>query len=84
MYSDVVCKILPPRADLPTSCVCGSRFSVEHALSCPSGMIRHNEIRDLTTSVLTEIYHDVRVEPNLQPITYETMSATTANTSDGA
>ncbi len=22
-------------ADLPTTCVCGSRFSVEHALSCP-------------------------------------------------
>ena len=43
-------------ADLPTSCVCGSRFSVEHALSCPRGafpIIRHNEIRDLTASVLT-------------------------------
>ena len=73
--------------DLPTSCVCGSRFSVEHALSCPSGafpIIRHNEIRDLTASVLTEVCHDVRVEPDLQPITHETMSAATANTSDGA
>ena len=74
-------------ADLPTSCVCGSRFSVEHALSCPRGafpIIRHNEIRDLTASVLTEVCHDVRVEPNLQPITQETLSASTANTSDGA
>ena len=73
--------------DLPTSCVCGSRFSVEHALSCPRGafpIIRHNEIRDLTASVLTEVCHDVRVEPDLQPITHETMSAATANTSDGA
>ena len=73
--------------DLPTSCVCGSRFSVEHALSCPRGafpIIRHNEIRDLTASVLTEVCHDVRVEPDLQPITHETMYAATANTSDGA
>ena len=74
-------------ADLPTSCVCGSRFSVEHALSCPRGafpIIRHNEIRDLTASVLTEVCHDVRVEPDLQPITDETITAATANTSDGA
>ena len=73
--------------DLPTSCVCGSRFPVEHALSCPRGafpIIRHNEIRDLTASVLTEVCHDVRVEPDLQPITHETMSAATANTSDEA
>ena len=73
--------------DLPTYCVCGSRFSVEHALSCPRGalpIICHNEIRDLTASVLTEVCHDVRVEPVLQPITHETMSAATANTSDGA
>ncbi len=74
-------------AGLPTTCVCGSRFSVEHALSCPRGafpIIRHNEIRDLTASVLTEVCHDVKIEPDLQPITHETMSAATANTSDGA
>ena len=75
--------------DLPTSCVCDSRFSVDHALSCPKGafpIICHNEIRDLTASVLTKVCHDVRVEPNLQPIiiTQKTMSASTANTSDGA
>ena len=72
---------------LSTTCVCGSRFSVEHALSCPRGafpIIRHNEIRDLTASVLSEVCYDVRVEPDLQPITNETMSAATANTSDGA
>ncbi len=74
-------------ADLPTTCVCGSRFSVEHALSCPRGafpIIRRNEIRDLTASVLTEVCHDVRVELDLQPITNETLSAATANTLEGA
>ncbi len=38
----------------------------------------------LTASVLTEVCHDVRVEPDLQPITNETLSAATANTSEGA
>ena len=33
---------------LPSSCACGTCFSVEHALSCPKGgfpPLRHNEIR---------------------------------------
>ncbi len=37
----------------PTSCACGTNFSVEHALSCPMGgfpTIRHNEVRDLTAT----------------------------------
>ena len=73
--------------DFPTTCVCGSHFSVEHALSCPRGafpIIRHNEIHDLTASLLTEVCHDVRVEPELQPIDGESMSNATANTSQGA
>ncbi len=73
--------------DLPTTCACSSRFSVEHTLYCPIGdfpIIRSKEIKDLTTSVLTEVRHDVRVELDLQPIKNETMSAATANTSEGA
>ena len=65
--------------------LCGSRFSVEHALSCPRGafpIIRHNKIRDLTAPVLTEVCHEVMMEPDLQPITNETLSASTAKTSD--
>ena len=76
-----------PPLGLPTTCVCGAHFTVEHALSCPRGafpIIRHNEIRNLTASLLTEVCHDVRVEPDLQPIEGEMMSNTTANTSQGA
>ena len=35
----------------PSTCACGSKFSVEHAPSCPKNgfpSIRHNEIRDLS------------------------------------
>ena len=71
----------------PTHCVCGSSFTVQHVLSCPRGgfpIIRHNELRDLTAHLLTEVCHDVRTEPDLQPLTGEILSHTSANSSDGA
>ena len=55
-------------------------------LSWPKGgfpSIRHNELRDLTASLLTEVCYDVCVEPTLQPITTEVMTRHTANTTDG-
>ena len=54
-------------------------------MSCPTGgfpSIRHNEIRDL--NLLTEVCHDVCVEPDLQPLTGEQLVNATANTQDGA
>ena len=71
----------------PSSCACGSNFSVEHALSCPKGgfpTIRHNEVRDLTASLMSEVCHDVCMEPTLQPITGEVLSNATAILDDGA
>ena len=60
----------------------------QHALSCPRGgfpSIRHNEIRDVTANLLTEVCHDVLVEPDLQPLTGETMTTyTTSNSTEGA
>ena len=71
------------------ACTCGKSFTVEHALSCPLGgfpSIRHNKIRDLTANLMTEVCHNVSIEPHLQPITGETFPAIymTANTEDGA
>ena len=76
---------LPAR--LPSHCTCGNTFTVEHSLSCPRGgfpIIRHNEIRDLTANLLSEVCHDVRIEPDLQPLTGETLAASSAITDDGA
>ncbi len=67
----------------PSNCACGHKFTVDHALSCPKGgfpTIRHNEIRDLTANLLTEICHDVCIEPDLQPITGEVLTGATSNT----
>ena len=52
----------------PSHCSCGSQFSVQHALSCPKGgfpTLRHNEVRDLTATLMTEVCHEVSVEPHL-------------------
>ena len=72
---------------LPSSCACGTCFSVEHALSCPKGgfpSLCHNEIRDLTANLLTEICSDVCVEPQLQPLSGESLNNRAANTDDHA
>ena len=57
---------------VPTHCACGESFSVQHALSCPKGgfpTLRHNEVRDLTAQLMSEVCHDVSIEPHLQPLT---------------
>ena len=76
-------------SNIPLSCVCGNSFSVSHALSCPRGgfpSIRHNEIRDLTARLLTEVCRDVRIEPDLQPIPVISplIGGASANSSEGA
>ena len=43
---------------LPSKHECGNTFNVEHALSYAKGgfpSLRHNEIRDITASLLTEV-----------------------------
>ena len=71
----------------PSTCPCGTNFTVEHALSCPKGgfpTLRHNEVRDLTANLMTEVCNDVCIEPTLQPVTGEALSGASALTADGA
>jgi len=72
----------------PTHCVCGKSFSIEHALSCHCGgytSIRHNEIRDITASLLSEVCNSVEIEPHPQEaVPGETFSYRSAITDDGA
>ena len=75
----------PPK--IPFKCDCGNGMTVEHALSCPKGgfpTLRHNEIRDLTADLLTEVCNDVCVEPELQPVLPQQLTGATANRQDGA
>jgi len=66
----------PP--NLLSHCVCGKDFSVSHAFSCPHGafpILRHNDVRNLTAKLLSEVCHDVQVEPHvhLQPLSGEVL-----------
>lgn len=76
-----------PIPDLPTSCACGQPFTTCHAMCCPRGgfpTIRHNEVRDILADLLTEVSHNVATEPLLLPLSGETFSAATTNTSNEA
>ena len=68
---------------LPEKCACGAHyFHLQHSLSCKKGgfvSLRHNMIRDVTAKFLDEVCHDVRVEPQLLPVTGESFKEATAN-----
>ena len=59
---------------LPSHCPCGEVFTVAHTFSCPKGAlpsIRHNQVRDITARLLTEVCPSVGIEPTLQPLNGE-------------
>jgi hypothetical protein len=73
--------------NVQSKCACGRSFTIDHALSCPMGgfpTIRHNEIRDFTANLMSEVCHDVCVEPTLQPVTGEVLNGASGITDDGA
>ena len=62
-------------------------MTVEHSLFCAKGGFptwRHNEIRDLTANLLTEVCNDVYIYPVLQLVMPQQLSEAAANTQDGA
>ena len=70
---------------LPEKCVCGSIFTVGHALICNRGglsFLRHNKIKDLLAKLPTEVCPNVGIEPGLQPLSGETIAMCTANRQD--
>ena len=72
---------------LPSNCICGKQLTVEHALSCSGGgfpSIRHNEVRDITADLLSQVCHNVGTEPALQPVTDEQFTYRSAIREDGA
>ena len=72
---------------LPIKCECGETFSIEHALTCKKGgfvSLRHNSLRDITATLLSNACKDVCVEPPLTPLTGEEFNERSANTSDDA
>ena len=73
--------------NMPPTCFCGKRFSVEHALSCSRGgfpSVRHNEIRDIAATLCTEVCNDFCMESDLQPLMSDQLRGSSANQQDDA
>ena len=73
-------------ADVPRTCACGDDYSINHCLTCKRGgyvIIRHNAVRDTLAEVLREVCSDVKVEPQLIPVTGEVLPAG-SNVTDNA
>ena len=87
-FRDAVClRYGWPLSHLPTECICGASFTVDHAFTCPHGgypTLRHNEIRDITAQLMSEVCPNVATEPTLQPVTNERFFHRSANTETGA
>ena len=68
-------------------CACGHAFSVNHAMDCRTGGFptrRHNEIRDITAEIMSEVCYNVMIEPQLQSLSGETFRRKTTKTEDNA
>ena len=69
----------------PSICECGTTNTIEHSLSCKKGgfvTLRHNDIRNTTAKLLSEVCNEVRIEPMLQPLSGENVG--NSNDSDQA
>ena len=74
-------------SNLPRTCVCGTIFDIDHAMTCKRGGYishRHDRIRDLYPKRLQKVCQDVSIEPHLRLLTGETLQYASANTSDFA
>ena len=72
---------------IPTDCLCGRPFSMEDVLSCSKGgfpIIRHNEIRNFTTNLISELCCNVSIEPSLQPLSGEELGVASTNREENA
>ena len=72
---------------LPNNCECCASFDLQHALSCKKGgfvSLRHNHLRNITSSLSQEVCKDVSVEPHLQKLSGETFEIKTTAMGDEA
>ena len=63
-----------PLSDIPSKCVYGEEYSVEHAMICKRGgfiLQHHDELRSLEAELLSSVCSDEQIEPLLQEISNE-------------
>ena len=60
-------------------------FSTVHGMSCKKGgfiYIRHNNLRDLTANMISEVCKETKIEPKLSPLSGEELQSRTSNNSN--
>ena len=70
---------------MPSVCVCGDHFNVDHAMICKRGgfvIQRHNELRDLEAEMLHMVCNGVEIKPVLQDIKGEELNRGANTASD--
>ena len=73
--------------NVPSHCVCGASFTIDHAMVYQHGgltFVRHNDLRDITAGLLSRVCSDVATEPPLQPLSGEVITPKSANRQDDA
>jgi len=54
--------------------MCGQGFTVDHAMNCATSgfpTLHRNELRDFTAAAMSEICHNMAIDPVLQPLSGE-------------
>lgn len=78
----ILMRYMWPLSNLPSRCVCGSPFSMEHSQICHTGgfiNMRHDQIKTLLYKEMSEVLRDVEVEPSLTPLSGEVILPASAN-----
>jgi hypothetical protein len=87
-FRDLLClRYHRPVRGLPSLCVCGANYSLDHSQMCKRGgfiHMRHDEPKNLLARETGKIFHDVQCEPPLMPLTGEAMRLKSAIVSDDA
>ena len=63
--------------NLPRTCACGAKYSLDHSQVCRLGgfvHMRHDESKNLFASLARQVYKDVEVEPPLVPLSGEELN----------
>jgi len=72
--------------NVPSHCVCGTSYSINHCMICCHGgltSVRHSKLCDLIATWQWEACHDVLIDP-LHPLSSEVFIPATANRCDDA
>jgi hypothetical protein len=87
-FRDLLClRYRRPVKRLPSSCVCGAKYSLDHSQICKRGgfiHMRHDDPKNCFLLACSQVHRDTQSEPHLEPVSGEQFRHKSAITSDDA